>query len=448
MSLVPDQKKMQMEYLYHYVWHHRMLGTSFTDIRGREIEVLFPGRHNKDAGPDFLDARIKIDGKVWIGNVEIHVKASDWFRHGHDSNPAYDNVILHLVALSDTVVKRRVNGEEIPQITAVFPQNFYLTYAELMDGLSGIRCQNRLKFLPDIVIEDWLETLSIERLQAKAKRLLEYNSQTGGDWEQAVFILLARGLGFNLNSLPFEMLAKNLPLKIIYHHSDSLLQIEALLFGQAGMLDPTDHVFDDYYQTLCNEYMFLARKYTLRPMDRSLWKYARTRPGNFPHRRIAVLAGAMFEGRRLSSTIEDASCDFDALHDLFSWRTSAYWETHFNFGSPEADSLPSPTLSKAARDLLIINVAVPYYMAHAHMTGDFDSAENASDLLRLLKAEKNSRIKLWEAHGLKPKDALRSQALLHLYSEYCEKAKCLECRFGHHILRKELRQQPQADSIN
>lgn len=427
-----------MELLYHYIWYHKMLGTELTDVRGRKIEVIFPGRHNGDAGPDFLDARLLIDGRKWVGNVEIHVKASDWFRHGHDSDPAYDNVILHLVAFDDARVRRHSNGEEIPQITAILPKNFYLTYAELVDGLRGIRCEKKVRLLPRLVVEDWLETLSVERMQAKANRLLEYNRQTGGDWEQAVFILLARGLGFNLNSLPFEMLAKNIPLKIIYHHSDNLMQIEALLFGQAGMLDPTNHLFDQYYQTLCNEYLFLARKYGLRPMDPSVWKYARTRPGNFPHRRIAILASALFNGRRFSSTLREAKGDYDALHKLFSWHMGDYWTSHFNFGQEESQSVLPPKLSKASRDLLIINVAAPFYMAHAHISGDYDSGENALELLRIIPPEKNSRIKSWESAGIKPGDALRSQSLLHLFTEYCENSKCLECRFGHYILRKEM----------
>ena len=173
-------------------------------------------------------------------------------------------------------------------------------------------------------------------------------------------------------------------------------------------------------------------------MDASVWKYARTRPGNFPHRRIAILARSLFDGRRFSSSLGDAKGDYDTLHKLFSWRAGDYWASHFNFGHEESQSTLSPSLSRPSRDLLIINVAAPFYLAHAHITGDYDSGEEALELLRLLPPEKNSRIKAWEALGLKPKDALRSQALLHLFTEYCEKAKCLECRLGHHILRKEL----------
>ncbi len=429
-----------MELLYHYLWHHRMLGTSMTDLQGHHIDVLSPGRHNEDAGPDFSNARLRIDGKVWSGNVEIHVKASDWNRHGHDSDPAYANVILHVVAFDDARI-RRANGEEIPQITAILPEKFYLTYSQLVKDLKDVRCADQIPSIPNLIREDWLETLAIERLQTKASRLLEYNSLCGGDWEQAVFILFARGLGFGLNGLPFEILAKNLPLRIIYHHADDLRQIEALIFGQAGMLNGSDHIFDGYYQSLCAEYGFLARKYGLRPMDPSLWKYARTRPQNFPHRRLALLAKALYNGMRFSSSLEKADGDYDLLYQLFSWEASEYWKTHADFGAEQTTGALPGTLSRGSRNLMMINVAAPFYMAHARLTGNYDRGELALDLLRQLPAEKNSRIKAWEAMGISAGDASRSQALLHLKDEYCDKGRCLDCRFGHHLLRREARPQ-------
>ncbi|MDE6271651.1 MAG: DUF2851 family protein [Muribaculaceae bacterium] len=437
-----------MELLYHYLWHHRMLGTVMTDLQGHRIEILAPGRHNDDAGPDFTNARLRIDGKVWSGNIEIHVKASDWMRHRHDSDPAYDNVILHVVAFDDTRIRRQ-NGEEIPQITAILPEKFFMTYAELARDLKEVRCAPYIPSIPNLIREDWLETLAVERIQAKASRLLDYNSLTGGDWEQAVFILFARGLGFGLNGIPFEILAKNLPLRIIYHHSDSQLQIEALIFGQAGMLNGSDHIFDTYYQSLCAEYGFLARKYGLRPINASLWKYARTRPQNFPHRRLALLARALYEGVRFSSSLEKADGDYDKLFRLFAWEPSDYWKSHADFGSEQGEGSLTSTLSRGSRNLMMINVAAPFYMAHARITGNYDRGELALGLLRGLPAEKNSLIKAWESMGIKADDASRSQALLHLKDQYCDKGRCLECRFGHHILRREVKPQichrPQPD---
>lgn len=426
-----------MELLYHYIWHHRMLGKKLRDVQGHTIEILNPGRHNEDAGPDFFNSHIIIDGHEWVGNVEIHVKASDWFRHGHDKDPAYDNVILHVVAVDDSRISR-TNGKQIPQIAAVLPERFFITYDALVTDLRTVRCANMLPEIPYLTKEDWLETLAIERLHFKAERLLEYNRQLGGDWEQAVFTLLARGLGFGLNGLPFEMLAKNLPLRILYHHSDSLRQLEALLFGQAGMLDGSDNMFDEYYQSLCAEYGFLARKYGLRPMQRALWKYARTRPQNFPHRRIAMLARAVFEGVRFSSVLSDAAGNYQHLSEVFSFNLKGYWNSHTSFGTQEAETGVPKSLSEASRRLLMINVAAPFYMAYARLSGNYESAEIAYSLLSRLNAESNSKIKMWETHGIKAHDASRSQALLHLQEQYCDKNRCLECRFGNYLLRREV----------
>ena len=423
-----------MEMIYHYIWHHRMLGRRFTTGDGAEVEVLFPGRHNNDAGPDFADARIRIDGREWIGNVEIHVKASDWRHHGHDSDPAYDNVILHVVAVDDATVSRR-DGTRIPQVAVTLPEEFYKIYAGLAADIREVKCAGMISTLPAIVREDWLESLAAERIHFKASRLLEYNTLNGGDWEQSVFTLFARALGFGLNGVPFEILAKNTPLRILYHHSDNLLQLEAILFGQAGMLDGSSHIFDDYYQQLCAEYGFLARKYSLRPMNPSLWKYARTRPGNFPHRRIALLAAAIHAGARFSSGMLEARGDYDRLIRLMDWNVGGYWLEHSEFGTPADPSRHLGSLSASSRNLLIINVAAPFYMAYASMSGNFDAGELAFDLLRSMAPERNAKIRAWADCGLPAPDALRSQALLHLRDEYCDKGKCLQCRFGHHLLR-------------
>lgn len=434
-----------MELLYHYLWHHRMWGREMSTVQGQQIVVRTPGRHNDDAGPDFSNARIMIDGREWIGDVEIHIKASDWFNHGHDKDPAYNSVILHIVVVDDRRITRD-NGEEIPQITVVMPENFYLTYADLTRELKAIRCQRMLKDIPPLLREDWLETLGMERLQMKAQRLLDYNTRLNGDREQAVFALVARGLGFGLNGLPFEMLALNLPLKYIYHHADNLMQVEAILFGQAGMLISSEHIFDEYYHALCNEYAFLARKYGLRPGNRSIWKYARTRPQNFPHRRIALLARMLHQGIHLSSTLTDARGDVEKLSELFSIQLGGYWTDHFAFGDMTEKHLPA-ALSSASKTLLMINVAAPFYTANASLNGDYLSAEASYDLLRKLPAEKNSKIKVWEEAGFEAADAFRSQALIQLNDEYCEKGRCLDCRFGHFILRCKSKPQVSGENL-
>ncbi|MCH5238619.1 MAG: DUF2851 family protein [Muribaculaceae bacterium] len=422
-----------MEKLYHYLWQTRLRGSEFKDVDGGSIEVVDPGIHNHDSGPDFFNSKLKINGVEWIGNVEIHVKASDWYRHGHTDDPAYKNVILHVVGISDKRIPRE-DGSLIPQIELTLPEKFFKTYLSLSEGSGGMRCRNFLASLPKLNSDDWLESLSIERLQAKAERVKDIYQQTDGDWDQTCFILLARGLGFGLNGDPFEMLAKSIPLRILHHHSDNLFQLEALLFGQAAMLDATQFMFDEYFQALCREYYFLARKYGLKPLRPGLWKYSRTRPQNFPHRRIAILGNSLFGGFSLFSRLLDKIGRAEELENLFEMEAEGYWKNHYSFDT-EAHQVPT-ALSYPSRVLLTINTALPLLYAYASTTGNRELGEKIVAVLEELPAENNAIIRDWENLGFKVKDASRSQALIQLKKEYCEKNKCIYCRFGHHFLRK------------
>lgn len=422
-----------MEHLYHYLWKTGLNGSAFTDVDGAHVEVIDPGIHNQDSGPDFFNSKIKINGVEWIGNVEIHLKASDWFRHGHSEDPAYNNVILHVVAVSDKRIRRN-GGNFIPQVELTLPENFFRIYSLLAEVNSDIRCARMFSGLPDLNRTDWLESLAVERMQQKAFRVKEIHEATSGDWEQTCFILLARGLGFGLNGDPFEMMAKSLPLRILHHHSDNPLQLEALLFGQAGMLDATMYMFDEYFQALCREYYFLARKYGLRPLRPGVWKYARTRPQNFPHRRIAFLANACLGGFSLFTRLKEYGHDSESLVKLFDMEAEGYWKSHYSFDT-EARDVPY-VLSRSSRILLSINVGVPLLYAYAAKTGDIAMAEKVLGIMQDLPGEYNSIIRQWQSLGFEAKDALRSQALIHLRKEYCDKNKCIYCRFGHYFLRR------------
>lgn len=410
-----------------------MLGPNFHDVDGRTIEVVDPGHHNLDSGPDFFNTKIKIDGVQWAGNIEIHVRASDWFRHGHDQDPAYDNVILHVVAVSDKRICRS-DGSVIPQAELILPEKFFRIVAELSKDMDSLRCSRLLPSIPELNRTDWLETLAMERLQGKTQRLLEIYEATGCDWEQTCFIMLARGLGFGLNSDPFEALAKSIPLRILHHHSDNLFQLEAIFFGQAAMLDSTLHIFDEYYQALCREYYFLAKKYGLRPMRPGLWKYSRTRPNNFPHRRIAWLASNTLGGFSMFSKIKESPRDTESMNSLFDSCLQGYWTDHFSFDTSAVNAATG--LSESSRQLLIINMIVPLLYAYATKTSDLELAEKACNIMTELPSENNVIIRQWKSLGFSVKDASRSQALLHLRKEYCDKKKCLYCRFGHLLLRK------------
>lgn len=410
-----------------------MFGRTLRECGGAEIAVVDPGRLNTDAGPDFFNSKIKVDGTEWAGNVEIHVKASDWIRHDHQNDPAYDSIILHVVGVSDRRIHRS-DGSLIPQVEVTMPEGFFRTYSSLESDLYAIRCARQLPDISALTITDWLESLSVERIQNKAARVMEVFRNCGSDWQQTCFVILARALGFGLNGDPFEMLARSVPLRILHHHSDNPLQLQAILFGQAAMLDSSCHIFDEYYQLLCREYYFLARKYGLRPMRGALWKYARTRPQNFPHRRIAFLAKACENGFSLLSAILSAKDDEEKLREIFAWKLEGYWHSHFSFDVEAKAS--ADTLSRSSVTLLIINVVAPLIYAYGARIGDPDLAEKALDLLSSLPPENNGIIRDWEQYGLRAGDALRSQALLHLRKEYCDPRKCLFCRFGHSLLSK------------
>lgn len=421
-----------MEKLYQYLWKSGIAGRELTLTDGRRLTVFDPGVLNNDAGPDFFNAKIMIDGTEWVGNVEIHVKASDWHRHGHDGDRAYDSVMLHAVAVADSKVTRS-DGSLIPTVELVVPQTFYTAYAALEGGLASVRCASGIPLLSPLHVTDWIESLAVERLQTKASRVAAILDGNASDWRQAAFVTLARALGFGLNSQPFEMLGRSLPLGAVSRHSDSIFQIEALLFGQAGMLDPNAPVTDVYHQSLCQEYTFLARKYGLRPIPSGQWRYARTRPQNFPHRRIAFLAKVLEGGFSIADSMMRAGDEPDDLRPLFGTEVSEYWKTHASFGLTATGI--SGRLSKGSVDLLIINAVAPLAYAFASMTGDYERSERIMSLLGNIPAENNSIVRQWTSVGIRCRTAWESQALIHLRKEYCDTRKCLYCRFGHRLLR-------------
>ncbi len=402
---------------------------------GETLELLSPGVLNLDSGPDFANARLRINGTEWVGNVEIHERASDWYRHNHHEDPAYDSVILHAVAIDDRQVFRS-DGTIIPQIVLTYPEQFFSLYELLSREVTDVKCAPWLKIVPNLVSDSWFETLSIERMQQKSSRILEVADRLKGDWEAVTFIFLARALGFGLNSEPFEMLARSIPLNYLMRHSDNLLQIEALLFGQAGMLDTSVHIFDEYYQMLCREYFFLARKYNLRPMRRDLWKYARTRPRNFPHRRIALLAKALYGGFNMKSKLWECKGNRDAIENLFNWKLEGYWTNHIDFDYE--GECGGTVLGKGSLHLMSINFAAPMIYSISKVQGNIDSAEYALDLWSSLPAEDNRYVTNWKTRGLECETALRSQALLQLRKEYCDRSRCLECRIGNWLLRDRI----------
>ena len=418
-----------------YMWQWRLFGSPDRVLEdGRRVRILNPGLINHSSGPDFFNAMLEIDGMRWGGNVELHVRASDWHRHGHHLDKSYDSVILHVVGVSDTFVTR-TDGSSIPQLQLPFSAETADRYRFLVQGAQPIRCHAWIRDVPALHKRNWLTRAGMERLEQKSDRILDYVRQTTGEWNQAVFIALARALGFGTNSEPFELLGRSLPLNIVAKHANSLFQLEALLIGQAGLLQETE--LDQYGRQLLDEYTFMAHKYSLRPLERHIWKFSGTRPANMPHRKLALLARLLQQhSAGLCSAVIDAQGDLERLLTLLSVKFDGYWARHFNFG-PTADRDYSSALSPAMARVVVLNVAAPLYRAYGQYMCQPELEELAVDLWEKLPAERNSVVRLWEdAAGLKAANAFESQALLHIRRAYCDPHKCLQCRLGHRLLRQ------------
>lgn len=399
----------------------------------RRVTVIDPGQLNANSGPDFFNAKIKIGDEMWAGDVEIHVKASDWHRHGHQDDPAYRSVILHVVGKDDTAITLN-DGRVIPQMRMPCAPDFRHTYDSLVTKAGcGLPCADEIKSLDAIYLHSWLDSLAYERLYAKTDRISGHLSRMAGDWESVCYITLARALGFGVNGDPFEHLAMSLPLQFIGKHSDSQLSIEALLFGQAGFLDKAAD--DDPYITLLkNEYAFLSHKFSLKRTASPGWKMSRMRPTNFPHRRIAFLASLLFGGFKLMSRIIDAT-SVDKVRALFNIELAGYWARHYSFNSL-LDEPKATALGRNSVDILVINVVVPLLYAYAMNVDSRERADHAINMLHELKAESNSIVAMFASSGIECTDAFTSQALIQLRRQYCETRKCLYCRIGHRMLSK------------
>ena len=418
-----------------YVWQHRLWRSAdMVTNDGRPVRVIDPGLLNTNQGPDFFNAKVEIDGKLWAGNVEIHVRATDWHRHGHDTDKAYDSVILHVVDKDDAPVYRS-NGERIPQLVLQVSPRFNESYASLINSPTQVACAAQISKIPNLTIVEWIEALAFERLHNKADRLRQTLEAYNGSWEDVCYVTLSRNLGFGVNNDAFERLARRTPLRLLHKHSDSLTQIEALLFGQAGMLEDGDCT-DTYFLHLKNEYAFLANKFSLKPMEREAWKMFRLHPQNFPYRRIALLAQFISGSFRLMAQLLEAS-DETALRELLNVKLTGYWANHFSFGKPSERDMAA--LSQRSIDIVLINTVAPLYYTYGEITGNDAMCERAVDLLENLKPEQNSIVAQFAAAGIPCNDALTSQALIELKREYCEPRKCIYCKIGHWLLSEAAR---------
>lgn len=424
-----------MERLMQFVWAHRLgMHLDMRTVDGRRVRVVDQGTLNVDAGPDFFNASIEIGEECWAGNVEIHVRASDWYRHGHDRDRAYDSVILHVVQYDDAPVYRS-DGALIPQMVMACDPSGAARCNYLVNAAGAmLPCRMTLLKLPEIYKTDWLTALAMERVYAKSDRVMAFVDESKGDWEGAAYVTFARGLGFGLNSEPFELLARHLPLRFLYKHADDIQIVESFFFGQAGLFPPYEEGEDGYLTRLRQEHRFMCSKFGLRSLP-LVWKMARTRPQNFPHRRLALLAQKIHEGFGLMGSLLDAP-DVDSMRRLFDVKLMGFWTNHYTFSAKGGCS--PRALSERSVDSLLIDVAVPLLCARGRSLDDPEAMERAIALLQALKPEDNAITRLFADAGIGLRDAFVSQALIQLKREYCEKKKCIYCRFGQRMLSKEI----------
>ena len=421
-----------MEQLLHYVWKHKIFPLKeLKTTSGQVLEIIDTGLANSNAGPDFFNAKIKLDGVLWVGNVEIHTCSSDWNKHRHDADKAYDNVILHVATHIDADVCRS-NGEPVPQLQLECPEHIRSNFEELSTTDSYPPCYRIIPSLPSFTIHSWMSALQMERFQQKTVQLSERLSFCNNHWEDAFFMTLARNFGFGLNGDAFEIWAKHIPLRAVDKHRDNLFQIEAIFFGQAGILADKDG--DEYYLKLKREYEYLAHKFCLTPMDVSHWRFLRLRPNNFPHIRIAQLACLYHRSYHLLSQLMEQN-SLKEIRDVLRGGTSEYWVNHYTFGG---SSISRPkTLSDSSLDLLVINTVVTFLYAYGIHKGDERLCARATAFLEELKPENNYIIRMWKQCGLNVAHAGDSQALIQLKKEYCDKKKCLYCRIGYEYLKRK-----------
>ncbi len=413
-----------------YIWKQSLYEpSSLVTDNNEEVTVFRPGEQNFDAGPDFLNARLKIDDTAWAGNIEIHISSSDWIRHHHHHNKAYNNVILQVVYHHD----KRVNlqdGTRVPTIKVKFDRRLYKNYQLLINSNSRIPCIDKLRLVDTFNLGHFINRLTIERLREKSDEIERTLKYTGNDWAETFYIHLAKNFGFKINAVPFEMLARSLPFKYIARHNDNLLQIEALLFGQAGFLN--DHIDDDYYNLLLREYRLLRSKFNLKPLEKHLWKFLRLRPCNFPTIRLAQLAGLLFRSSSLFAKIMETE-QLKQLKKYFKMTASGYWDNHYHFKS-ESDSRLKKSLGILSFNNIVINTIVPFLFLYGDLNDKNNLKERALDFLAGIPAEDNHIIRNWEKNGLSPKNAFESQGLLQLRNKYCRKRRCLNCHIGNKII--------------
>lgn len=416
------------EQLLHYIWQFRYFNSAnLQTLQAQPLQVLQPGNYNHNQGPDFLNAKIKIGETLWAGSVEIHINSSDWKAHKHSSDKNYKNVILHVVWNHDEDLALPFPTLELQHIVSSMLLH---RYNELLQSRQFIACENHIGTIPDITITSWKERLLAERLQQKTNYIQQLLVENKQHWEETFWWLLARNFGIKINSDAFEKIARSLPLNIIAKHKNQLHQLEALLLGQADLLNKD---FEDAYpKMLQKEYIFLQKKYSLQKIHIPLF-FLRMRPANFPTIRLAQLAALINESQHLFSKIKEAE-NIEQVTALLNVTANDYW--HYHYVPDEPTAFKKKNLGKQMLQNILINTVVPMLYAYGHLNKQELYKNKALLWLENIAAEKNNITKGFEQLGIVNKNAFDAQALIQLKNEYCNYKHCLQCAIGNKILKQ------------
>jgi Protein of unknown function (DUF2851) len=417
------------ERLLQYIWQFQYF--NYSDLRtdeGEALQIMHPGSLNSNQGPDFSDAKIKINTTIWAGSIELHINTSDWKNHKHSSDKNYKNVVLHVVWQHDINLN-------LPCSTLVLedkvPKLLLSKYDELMNADSFIPCEKHIQQINSLTWQSWKERLLIERLEQKTQLIFDYLQNNKNHWEETFWWLLARNFGVKLNSVAFEKIAQSVSVNILAKHKGQIHQVEALLFGQAGLLEG---VFTEDYPTLLQkEYLFLKKKYNLQKVEASMI-FLRMRPSNFPTIRLAQLAMLVHNSLHLFSKIKESS-DIKNIKQLLEVTANDYWHYHYVFD--EATAFKKKKLGEQMIDNILINTVVPVLFAYGHYHGENSFKDKALQWLEEIEAEKNSITKGFISLQVENKTGFDSQALIQLKNEYCNKKRCLDCSIGNKLMRKQ-----------
>ncbi len=423
---------LMREDFLHFIWRYGLfIRANLTCTNSKSLNILEVGQLNSHSGPDFFSAKIQLDDILWVGNVEIHTKSSDWNKHHHQFDKAYNSVILHVVWEDDNPCFNE-RDEAVPTLVLknLIDPNLLDNYELLLNNLQQLPCENYWTEIPSIHIDNWLERLAIERFQSKSFQVEQLFRQANKHTNQVFFELIARNYGFHLNSLPMEMLARSTPFLLLQKNKNERIKIEALLFGQAGFLNK--NFKDDYPKQLKSEYQFLKQKHQLKEIDTSMWKFMRLRPLNFPTIRIAQLAALVNSLPNILNLINENLTVVD-WKKLLKSEPSVYWNDHFNFDSKS--KMQSKKMGDNSSENILLNGIITFLMAFGYHIDDNKLIEKALLLLNELKGEDNIFTRAFGDTKFKIENALQSQGLRHLNEFYCKPKKCVNCNIGIHLIK-------------